>query len=74
MKDDANKKPKSVGLLIGIGGGPKGEPEGDDYDVPEEEDNGKVELQTTAARAILSALKGNDPEALREALNAFMEC
>lgn len=70
MKDD---KKKPVGLLIGIGG-PKPEAEEEYSEEPEMEDDGKRELQVTAARAMLSALKGNDPESLVEALNAFMEC
>jgi hypothetical protein len=68
MKGD--KKP--VGLLIGIGR-PKAS-EGDSYDEPMDDADDSHELKVTAARALLSAIKSNDPEALTDALDAFMEC
>lgn len=53
-------KPKGVGLLIGIGK-PKGEA-GADADEGDDGDD------TSAAQAVLDAIKADDPKALKAAL------
>ena len=71
-------KDKGVGLLIGIGK-PKGEhemPDGSMMDDSEmmEDDEGMREAKVTAARALLSSIKGNDPEGIVDAYEALKDC
>lgn len=68
------KDDKGVGLLIGIGG-PKPEPGDSEYD----QDDGAMdeemrEAKVTAARALLSSIKGNDPEGIVDAYEALKDC
>ncbi len=67
------KGPKDVGLLIGIG---KPKPESDEYDGDADapEDGDMREAKVTAARALLSSIKGNDPEGIVDAYDALREC
>jgi hypothetical protein len=59
-------KEKGMGLLIGVG------PEPDDMDEPAEDE--MREAKVTAARALLSSIKGNDPEGIVDAYDALREC
>lgn len=52
-----DEKPKGLGLLIGLK--PKGK------DAPDEDDD---EEDTSAAQAVLDAIKADDPKALKAAL------
>lgn len=62
-------KGKGMGLLIGMP-----PPEEDDYEPADASDGDEErDLQVTAASALLSAVKGNDPEALVDAFKALKE-
>jgi hypothetical protein len=62
-------KDKGVGLLIGMPAPAEDEYESADASEGDEE----RDLQVTAASAFLSAVKGNDPEALVDAFKAMKE-
>lgn len=67
-------KDKGMGLLIGIGA-PKQHkmPDGSmmDDDAMEESGDDVRDIKLQAVTAMLSAIKGNDPEALLDAMDAY---
>lgn len=69
-KDDK----KGLGLLIGIGPKPKGDDEYDGMDESDADDEGMREAKVTAARALLSSIRGNDPEGIVDAYEALKDC
>lgn len=75
MMDD-KKKPKGIGLLIGIGGGPKkGRPEGDDESYEDDDsDDDQRELKLSSMKAFMRAVSDKDPEAMLEAYEALKDC
>lgn len=61
---------KGMGVLIGLGPSPEGE----EYEDEMPADDDMREAKVTAWNALLSAIKGNDPEGAADAYDALREC